>query len=245
MENTFELDRTRIPESIAIIMDGNGRWAKQKGMPRMAGHAEGGQVAINIVTACKLLGVKHLTLYTFSKENWNRPQEEVDALMKLIVDTLEDKIFIENNVRFRVLGDISPLPEASQRRLKECMANTANNTDMTLVAAVNYSSRWEISMAMQQAVREAMAGKVNPEDIDEQFVTDHMQTNYMPDPDLVIRTGGELRISNFLLWQSAYSEFYFTDTFWPDFTEEHLYRAIADYQHRQRRFGKTGDQVAK
>jgi len=234
-----------IPTHVTIIMDGNGRWAKQKGMPRMAGHAKGGDVAIDIISECSRLGIKYLTLYTFSTENWNRPQEEVDALMKLIVERLQDKIFMDNNVRFRMLGDIAPLPEASQRRLKECMKITSKNTGMTLITALNYSSRWEITKAMQEVAQDAAKGLVKAEEITEQYISDHLGTNYMPDPDLVIRTGGELRISNFLLWQSAYSELYFCDTFWPDFTEEHLYKAIADYQQRQRRFGKTGDQVTK
>lgn len=238
-----ELDMNNIPESIAIIMDGNGRWAKEKGMPRSAGHVEGVETVTRITSECARLGVKYLTMYTFSTENWNRPEPEVAALMNLVATKLEDEIFMKNNVRFRMIGDTAGLPENVLKRLEECKANTANNTGMTVVMALNYSSRWELTRAMRQVARDAAAGKVKPEDIDENYVSDHLETRFMTDPDLLIRTGGELRISNYLLWQCAYSEFYFCDTYWPDFKEEDLYKAIAEFQHRQRRFGKTGEQV--
>lgn len=243
MENKIELDMNNIPESVAIIMDGNGRWAKEKGLPRSAGHVEGVETITRITSECARLGVKYLTMYAFSTENWNRPEPEVEALMGLIVTKLEDEIFMKNNIRFRVIGDITRLPERSRKRLEESMAVTANNTRMTVIAALNYSSRWELTKAMQDVARDAAAGKVKAEEIDEKYVSAHLATNFMTDPDLLIRTGGELRISNYLLWQCAYSEFYFCDTYWPDFKEEDLHKAIAEYQSRQRRFGKTGDQV--
>lgn len=243
MENKIELDMNNIPESVAIIMDGNGRWAKEKGLPRSAGHVEGVETVTRITSECARLGVKYLTIYAFSTENWNRPEPEVEALMGLVVTKLEDEIFMKNNIRFRVIGDITRLPERSRKRLEESMAVTANNTKMTVIAALNYSSRWELTKAMQDVARDAAAGKVKPEEIDEKYVSDHLATNFMTDPDLLIRTGGELRISNYLLWQCAYSEFYFCDTYWPDFKEDDLHKAIAEYQSRQRRFGKTGDQV--
>ena len=245
MGNSIELDRNNIPESIAIIMDGNGRWAKEKGLPRSAGHLQGVENVTRITSECARLGVKYLTMYTFSTENWNRPEAEVGALMQLVADKLEDEIFMKNNVRFRYIGDISRLPENARRRVLECEENTKNNTRMIAVTALNYSSRWELTKAMQDAVRDAKAGLIKPEDIDEQYISQHLETRFMSDPDLLIRTGGELRISNYLLWQCAYSEFYFCDTYWPDFTETDLHKAIAAYQQRQRRFGKTGDQVTQ
>ncbi len=243
-DNIIEnLDRNNIPESIAIIMDGNGRWAKAKGLPRSAGHVEGVETVNRITSECARLGVKYLTMYTFSTENWNRPETEVTALMDLIATKLEDEIFMKNNVRFRLIGDITQLPEHSRKRLTECMERTANNDRMTAVTALNYSSRWELTKTMRQVAQDAVEGKINPQEIDEQFVSSRLETNFMSDPDLLIRTGGELRISNYLLWQCAYSEFYFCDTLWPDFKEEDLHRAIIAYQQRQRRFGKTGEQV--
>ena len=235
----FELDRNNIPESIAIIMDGNGRWAKEKGLPRSSGHLQGVDNVTRITSECARLGVKYLTMYTFSTENWNRPEAEVKMLMGLVVDKLEDEIFMKNDVRFRYIGDLERLPAPARQRILDCMENTKNNKRMTAVTALSYSSRWELTKAMRDAVREAQAGHVKPEDINEEYVSRHLETNFMPDPDLLIRTGGELRISNYLLWQCAYSEFYFCDTYWPDFHEEDLHRAIASYQQRQRRFGMT------
>ncbi len=241
-----QLDTTRIPRHIAIIMDGNGRWAKAKGLPRTAGHVEGVEAVRRITSECTRLGVKFLTLYTFSTENWNRPAEEVTALMNLVLTSLEEEIFMKNNVRFRVIGDRYRLPGDVQQRLSEVEQRTSSNSAMTMVVALSYSARWEIAKACRDIcidMQGPMGEGKSEDDIDEQLVDRYMQTAFMPDPDLLIRTGGEQRISNFLLWQIAYAELYFTDTFWPDFGADDLHRAIADYQSRQRRFGKTGEQV--
>ena len=224
-------------------MDGNGRWAAEKGKPRSFGHQAGVDTVRRITSECTRLGVKYLTLYTFSTENWNRPATEVAALMGLVLTSLEDEIFMKNNVRFRVIGDLERLPEEVRQKLHETEEHTAANTAMTMVIALSYSSRWEITEATRQIANEVKAGTLNPADINEDTIAQHMATAFMPDPDLLIRTGGEERISNYLLWQIAYSELYFCDTFWPDFSEEELQRAIANYQQRQRRFGKTGAQI--
>ena len=226
-----------IPGHIAIIMDGNGRWATEKGMPRNAGHQAGVDTVRRITAECVRMGVKYLTLYTFSTENWNRPSDEVSALMGLVLSSLEDEIFMKNNVRFRVIGDMKRLPDDVQEKLRETEERTAKNDAMTMVVALSYSSRWEITEAVRQLVAEA------PQEITEETVSRHLQTSFMPDPDLLIRTGGELRVSNYLLWQIAYSELYFCDTYWPDFSEDDLHRAVESYQRRQRRFGKTEAQV--
>ena len=218
-------------------MDGNGRWAKEKGLPRNAGHQAGVETVRRITAECVRMGVKYLTLYTFSTENWNRPADEVSALMGLVLSSLEDEIFMKHNVRFRVIGDLKRLPEDVQQKLQETMEHTAENDAMTMVVALSYSARWEIAEAVRQIVAKA------PQDITEETVSQHLQTNFMPDPDLLIRTGGELRISNYLLWQIAYSELYFCDTYWPDFSEDDLHKAVESFQSRQRRFGKTGEQV--
>ncbi|MDY5946137.1 MAG: isoprenyl transferase [Prevotella sp.] len=231
------------PQHIAIIMDGNGRWAAEKGKPRSYGHQAGVETVRRITSECTRLGVKWLTLYTFSTENWNRPADEVAALMGLVLSSLEDEIFMRNNVRFQVIGDIKRLPEAVQEKLQQTIDHTAGNTAMTMVVALSYSSRWEITEAARRIAQQVKDGQLNPADITEQTLTDNMTTSAMPDPDLLIRTGGELRISNYLLWQIAYSELYFCDTYWPDFSEADLQRAIDSYQQRQRRFGKTGQQV--
>ena len=238
-ETDFKLDMTRIPEHIAIIMDGNGRWAMERGKERSVGHQAGVEAVRRITSECTRLGVKFLTLYTFSTENWNRPADEVSALMGLVLSSLEDQIFMKNNVRFRVIGDMKRLPDDVQQKLRETEQHTAKNTAMTMVVALSYSSRWEITNAVKQIVKE----NVDIQDITEEMVSKHMTTHFMPDPDLLIRTGGELRISNYLLWQIAYSELYFCDTYWPDFDEAELHKAIASYQNRQRRFGKTEAQV--
>ncbi len=243
MDDISNIDRNNIPKSIAVIMDGNGRWAKKRGLPRSAGHLEGVETVTRITSECARLGVKYLTMYTFSTENWSRPEAEVEALMNLIATKLEDEIFMKNNVRFRLIGDMECLPDHAKRRLMECMEHTANNDGMTAVTALNYSSRWEITKTMRQVARDAASGSLKPEDVTEDYISKHLETSFMTDPDLLIRTGGELRISNYLLWQCAYSEFYFCDTYWPDFKEEDLHKAIAVYQHRQRRFGKTGEQI--
>ena len=244
----INLDMSRIPEHIAIIMDGNGRWATERGKERSYGHQAGVETVRRITSECTRLGVKYLTLYTFSTENWNRPADEVAALMGLVLTSLEDEIFIKNNVRFRVIGDIGRLPKPVQEKLQETMEHTAKNGAMTMVVALSYSSRWEIVEAMRRTVKDALAGsKCSYEEMEgkltEENFAQYLDTHFMPDPDLLIRTGGELRISNFLLWQIAYSELYFCDTYWPDFMEEDLRKAIAGYQSRQRRFGKTEAQV--
>ena len=234
----IELDKSRIPQQhIAIIMDGNGRWATERGKIRSYGHQAGVDTVRRITAECTRLGVKFLTLYTFSTENWNRPADEIAALMGLVLTSLEDEMFMKNNVRLRVIGDFKRLPVEVQEKLNGMMERTAKNDSMTMVIALSYSSRWEITEATKQLIAE---GNTN---ITEEDISKHLQTNFMPDPDLLIRTGGELRISNYLLWQIAYSELYFCNTYWPDFTEEELYKAIESYQNRQRRFGKTEAQV--
>ncbi|MBQ6208834.1 MAG: isoprenyl transferase [Prevotella sp.] len=240
------LDKTRIPQHIAIIMDGNGRWAAQRGKPRSFGHQEGVEAVRRITSECTRLGVKFLTLYTFSTENWNRPADEVAALMGLVLTSLEDEIFMKNNVRFRVIGDLSRIPGVVRQKLQDTEEHTKNNNTMTMVVALSYSSRWEMVNAMRDIIRRHDLGEEGYQDvsdIDEAMVARHLTTNFMPDPDLLIRTGGELRVSNYLLWQIAYSELYFCDTYWPDFMEEDLYKAIESFQGRQRRFGKTEAQV--
>ena len=238
-----QLDMTRIPEHIAIIMDGNGRWAQQRGKERSYGHQAGVEAVKRITSESAKLGVKYLTLYTFSTENWSRPADEVAALMGLILTSLEDELFMKNNVRFRVIGDISRMPESVVQKLRETEEHTANNTTMTLVVALSYSSKWEITKAMRDIATEVKQGTLSVDAIDDTTISQHLATNFMPDPELLIRTGGDLRISNYLLWQIAYSELYFCDTFWPDFDEAALHEAIANYQQRQRRFGKTEAQV--
>ncbi len=252
-----ELDMNRIPEHIAIIMDGNGRWATERGKERSFGHQAGVEAVRRITAECVRLGVKYLTLYTFSTENWNRPQDEISALMGLVLTSLEDEIFMKHNVRFRVIGDLKRLPDDVQAKLQQTIDRTAGNTAMTMVVALSYSSRWEITEAVKQIVAEVhdmeenpgnfiknlLSGGIRQEDITEEFISRHLATSFMPDPDLLIRTGGELRISNYLLWQIAYTELYFCDTYWPDFDEEALHKAIASYQSRQRRYGKTEAQV--
>ena len=238
-----ELDIKRIPRHIAIIMDGNGRWAKERGKERSFGHQAGVDTVRRITSECVRLGVKFLTLYTFSTANWSRPETEIAALMGLVLSSLEDEIFMKNNVRFQVVGDIERLPQSVQDKLRETMEHTARNTAMTMVVALSYSSRWELTRAAQSIARDVKQGTLQPEDITEELMNQRLETAFMPDPELLIRTGGELRISNYMLWQIAYSELYFCDTYWPDFNEVDLHQAIASYQARQRRFGKTGVQV--
>ena len=238
-----QLDMNRIPQHIAIIMDGNGRWASERGKQRSYGHQVGVDAVRTITSECTRLGVKYLTLYTFSTENWNRPADEVAALMGLVLTSLEDEIFMKNNVRFRVIGDLSRIPEEVRAKLHATEEHTAGNTAMTMVVALSYSSKWEITKAVKEIATEVKEGKIAVEDVDDEMMSRHMETNFMPDPELLIRTGGELRISNYMLWQIAYSELYFCDTYWPDFDEDALHNAIASYQSRQRRFGKTEEQV--
>ena len=238
-----KLDMNRIPQHIAIIMDGNGRWATERGKDRSFGHQAGVDAVRRITSECTRLGVKFLTLYTFSTENWNRPETEIAALMGLVLTSLEDEIFMKNNVRFQVIGDLKRLPANVQQKLQETMDHTAANSAMTMVVALSYSARWEITEAARKIAERVKAGTLQPEAITEATVSQELETSFMPDPELLIRTGGELRISNYLLWQIAYSELYFCDTYWPDFMEKDLHEAIVSYQNRQRRFGKTEAQV--
>ena len=238
-----KLDMNRIPQHIAIIMDGNGRWALEQGKPRSFGHQAGVDAVRRITSECTRLGVKFLTLYTFSTENWSRPMDEIASLMSLVLSSLEDEIFMKNNVRFRVIGEMERLPKDVQEKLQETMDHTAGNTTMQMVVALSYSSRWEITRATKMIAEDVNVGRLNADDIDEALISSRLTTNFMPDPELLIRTGAEVRISNYLLWQIAYSELYFCDTYWPDFMEEDLHKAIEVYQSRQRRFGKTEAQV--
>ena len=240
-----EIQQNRIPRHIAIIMDGNGRWAKRQGLARMFGHRQGVETVHRITEAAAELGVKYLTLYAFSTENWNRPKEEVDALMSLLVDTIakETPTLMKNNIQLLTIGDLDRLPENAQKKFRACIEETSSNTGLRLVIALSYSSRWEIIQAVRSIAKDVQEGNILLEDINEEVISAAMTTVNMPDPDLLIRTSGELRISNFLLWQLAYTELYFTDCLWPEFTEEEFYRAIIDYQHRERRFGKTSEQV--
>ncbi len=245
MSDTKEhIDVKRIPAHVAIIMDGNGRWAKQRGKERSYGHQAGAETVHIIAEEAARLGVKFLTLYTFSTENWSRPSDEVAALMGLLFESIEEETFMKNNISFRVIGDIEKLPENVQQRLNACIEHTAGNTGMCLTLALSYSSHWEITKAMQQIATCVQKGELTPEEIDEAYISKHLSTYFMPDPDLLIRTGGELRLSNYLLWQCAYSELYFCDTYWPDFREEEFRKAIIDYQKRERRFGKTSEQIS-
>lgn len=239
-----QLDVNRIPQHVAIIMDGNGRWAKQRGHERSYGHQVGAETVHVIAEEAARLGVKYLTLYTFSTENWNRPSDEVAALMGLLFDSIEEQTFMKNNISFRIVGDIDKLPNNVQARLNACVENTSHNTGMCLVLALSYSSRWEITEATRQIAALVQKGELVPEQITDDCIAAHLTTHFMPDPDLLIRTGGEIRLSNYLLWQCAYSELYFCETFWPDFREEELQKAIYDYQRRERRFGKTSEQIS-
>lgn len=238
-----QIDKTRIPSHIAIIMDGNGRWAKQRGQIRTFGHQAGAETVHVIAEEAARLGVKYLTLYTFSTENWNRPVDEVAALMSLLMDSIEEETFMKNIISFRIIGDTSKLPENVLERLNRCIERTSVNTGMCLTLALSYSSKWEITEAVRQIASRVFAGDLKADEITDQTVDGFLATHYMPDPDLLIRTGGEVRLSNFLLWQCAYSELYFCDTFWPDFKAEELCKAICDYQRRERRFGKTSEQI--
>lgn len=240
-----QINTERIPTHVAIIMDGNGRWAKARGQHRSMGHQEGVEAVREITTTASNLGVRFLTLYTFSTENWNRPSDEVAALMGLLLTSLEDELFMKNNVRLRVIGEITRLPQEVLRALVGLEQRTANNSGMTMVLALSYSSRWEQTETMRRIARRVEGGDLRPEDITEDVISQELSTSFMPDPDLLIRTGGEQRLSNYLLWQSAYTELYFCDTFWPDFRSEEFYRAIVDYQGRERRFGKTSEQLTQ
>lgn len=236
-----KIDLHNLPQHIAVIMDGNGRWAKKKGAMRIFGHRNAIQAVRDTAEGCAELGVKFVTLYAFSTENWGRPQEEVNALMELLVNTIssETKTLMKNGIRLETIGDIAALPNACQKELAEAKAVTAANTRMVLTLALNYSGRWDMTRAAKQIAADALAGTLNPADINEALVSNYLSTKGMPDPELLIRTSGELRISNFLLWQMAYTELYITEVLWPDFRKEELYNAITSYQTRERRFGKV------
>lgn len=236
-----------IPTHIAIIMDGNGRWAKRRGLPRVAGHNRGVESVRDIVRACSQLGVKYLTLYTFSTENWRRPKEEVSMLMRLLLKCLRDETdeLHQNNIKITMIGDINSLPAEVQKELIDAREKTKENKKMVLNLALSYSGRLEIINAVKEIIKAVSTKKINPDLINEQTVSEHLMTKNMPDPDLVIRTSGEFRVSNFLLWQIAYSEFYISEVLWPDFRRNHLYEAIRSFQKRERRFGKVSEQLKK
>jgi undecaprenyl diphosphate synthase len=240
-----KIDKDRLPEHIAVIMDGNGRWAKAHGKPRVFGHKNGVKSVREISEAAAELGVGYLTLYAFSTENWSRPALEVSALMGLLVETIRSEVSTlnKNNIRLKAIGVLSKLPKRSQNALLEGIAQTDKNTGMTLILALNYSSRWEITTTIKKIAEESKDGLIDPSDVDEAFISRRLATAEFPDPELLIRTSGEQRISNYLLWQIAYSELYFTDVFWPDFRKVHLYKALVNYQGRERRFGKTSEQL--
>ncbi|MFD1631530.1 isoprenyl transferase [Pseudopedobacter beijingensis] len=240
-----QINISKLPRHIAVIMDGNGRWAKEKGKLRVFGHKNGVVAVRETVEAAAELGVENLTLYAFSTENWNRPKLEVSALMELLVSTIskETKTLMKNNVRLNAIGDLKALPRRCYEELQEAMNTTAGNTRLTLTLALSYSSRWEITDAVKKITEEVKAGKLDTQDINEKLFSSYLSTGDLPDPELMIRTSGEHRISNYLLWQLAYAELYFTSTLWPDFRKEDLYEAIVNYQQRERRFGLTSEQV--
>ena len=239
------IDKSNLPKHLAIIMDGNGRWAKQKGMLRIFGHENGSKSVKEVVEASARLGIENLTLYAFSTENWNRPQAEVQTLMKLLVSSLrkEIKSLLENNIRLNTIGDLEKLPQSTQKELLDAIEKTKNNTRMTLTIALSYGSREEITHAVKEICSKVKNNIISIDDIDGLIINQHLYTQNLPDVDLLIRTSGEHRISNFLLWQIAYAELYFTDVLWPDFRKEDLYKAITNYQKRERRFGKTSEQL--
>ena len=235
----------RLPSHIAIIMDGNGRWAKEKGEDRLYGHLHGVESVRNVVEGAAELGIKYLTLYAFSTENWDRPEYEVSGLMELLVDTIHNEVptLNKNNIKLHVIGDINMLPDAAKNELQEALNETSTNTGLNLIMALSYSSRWEIAEAVKQIAADVSTGKLLPAGITQKTIENYLATKAFPDPELMIRTSGEYRISNFLLYQLAYAELYFTNTLWPDFRKENLYAAITDFQSRERRFGKTGEQI--
>jgi undecaprenyl diphosphate synthase len=240
-----QIDRNRLPNHVAVIMDGNGRWAKKKGLMRVFGHQNGVKAVRETVEAAAEIGVSYLTLYAFSTENWNRPKSEVDALMELLISTLSKELgtLMENDIRLETIGDFDALPGNCQVDLQKVMEKTQSNKRMTLILALSYSARWECVQAVRRMAEIVKNGDLNPEDITEQTVNDFMTTKNYPDPELLIRTSGELRISNFLLWQIAYTELYFTEVLWPDFRKNDFYKALLDFQKRERRFGKTSEQI--
>ena len=239
------LDKNRIPKHVAVIMDGNGRWAQQKGEMRIFGHTNGVSSVREALTAAGEIGVEYLTLYAFSTENWNRPKEEIAALMDLLVQSIYNEVdeLNKKGIRLRTIGNVDILPYSCQSALKDAIERTKNNNRVTLILALSYSSRWEISKAVQKMTNQVIKGKLNPDAINEELISSYLSTADYPDPELLIRTSGENRVSNFLMWQMAYTELYFTETLWPDFKKEHFYKAIQDYQSRERRFGKTSEQI--
>ena len=245
MPQAQEIDYNRLPRHIAIIMDGNGRWAQARNLDRSAGHVEGVNTVRKITEEASKLGIDFLTLYTFSTENWNRPKEEVDALMNLIVVAIERETadLIKNNVRLTVIGELDRMPQFARKRLSQCIKDTSHCTGLTLVLAISYSSRWEITAAVKAIAAKVAAGQLAVDDINPDTVSQNLTTRDMPDPDLIIRTGGDFRISNFLLWQAAYAEIYVTPTYWPDFSPTDLRNAIISFQNRERRFGMTSEQI--
>jgi undecaprenyl diphosphate synthase len=245
MELFEQIDKTRVPQHIAIIMDGNGRWAKQQGEERLYGHTIGVESVRAALKAATKTGVNYLTLYTFSTENWNRPKDEVDGLMNLLVQTLSNELdeLNQNNVRLTTIGDIEGLPAYCVEELENIRLITSKNTGIQLILALNYSARWELTNATKQIVEKIVSNNLSISAINDQLISNHLTTVGIPDPELLVRTSGEQRISNFLLWQIAYTEFYYTEVLWPDFREDDLYLAILDYQSRERRFGKTSEQL--
>lgn len=246
MDLLSQINKSNVPQHVAIIMDGNGRWAKQQGENRVFGHHEGVNSVREVVEACAEVGVKYLTLYAFSTENWNRPKDEVDALMELLVATisLETPNLNKNGVKLQAIGDIESLPKSCQEELQESINITANNFKVTLILALSYSSKWEITNAVKQLAKDVQVGKLKAEDITSKMIEQNLTTKNYPDPELMIRTSGEHRISNFLLWQLAYAEFYFTEVLWPDFRKQEFFKAILSYQNRERRFGLTSEQLS-
>ena len=247
MELKQQIDTEHLPQHIAVIMDGNGRWAKSRGQQRINGHHSAIKAVRDTVEACAELGVKYLTLYTFSTENWNRPQAEVNGIMELLSATIanETESLMKNGVRLNVIGDIDALPDDTCKQLRQAIIDTSKGEKTTLTLALSYSGRWDITQTMRKMAQDVADKRLDPKEINQDTIQKYLATADMPDPELLIRTSGELRISNFLLWQTAYTELYFTNILWPDFNKDELYKAIIDYQHRERRFGKTSEQVIK
>lgn len=247
MSQLEKIDKNQLPLHIAIIMDGNGRWAQEKGEDRLYGHYQGVESVRNVAEGCAELGIRFLTLYAFSTENWDRPEPEVTGLMELLAETIRQEVstLTRNNIKLQLIGNIAMLPEYARLGLEEAVELTRDNSGMTLIIALSYSSRWELLQAVKTIANDVQKGNLLPEQINEDTLRRHLATNAFPDPELMIRTSGECRISNFLLYQLAYAELYFTDTRWPDFGKEHLYEAILNFQQRQRRFGKTGEQIQR
>mgnify|MGYP005858041313 CR=1 FL=1 len=241
------IDLKRLPKHVAVIMDGNGRWAKMRGLERYFGHSEGVVSVKKIIEAASKLGVKYMTLYTFSTENWKRPEEEIQALMGLLVQAINQETahLMEHNIRLTAIGDLSRLPEDAKVSLNECMEATASNTGVTVALALSYSSRWEITNAIKEIAQMVVNNEMSIDQINDKVISSHLTTHNLPDPDLLIRTGGEKRISNFMLWQLSYTELFFSDKFWPEFREEEFYEAILEFQNRERRLGRTSEQLIK